>query len=74
MKLKTDKYSIEFPEYRMPSAIHDNYYTVKSRSADPASRRIPIPSYYIRNCCIMTDLKRREAKRSLDRFLDQFFI
>lgn len=74
MKLKTDKYSIEFPEYRMPSAIHDNYYTVKSRSADPIARRISIPSYYIRDCCCFTDIKRREAKRVLDRFLDQFFI
>lgn len=74
MKLKTDKYSIEFPEYRMPSAIHDNYYTVKSRSADPTARRISIPSYYIRDCCVQTSIKRREAKRVLDRFLDQFFI
>lgn len=73
MKLKTTKYIIEFPENNMPSAIHDNYYTVKSCSAVPTSRRIPIPSYYIRDCCIFTDIKRREAKRILDRFLDQFF-
>jgi hypothetical protein len=74
MKLKTTKYIIEFPENNMPSAIHDNYYTVKPCSAVPTSRRISIPSYYIRDCCVFTDIKRREAKRILDRFLDQFFI
>lgn len=74
MKLKTTKYIIEFPENNMPSAIHDNYYTVKSCSTVPTSRRISIPSYYIRDCCVFTDIKRREAKRILDRFLDQFFI
>lgn len=74
MKLKTTKYIIEFPENNIPSAIHDNYYTVKSCSAIPTSRRISIPSYYIRDCCVFTDIKRREAKRILDRFLDQFFI
>lgn len=74
MKLKTTKYIVEFPENNMPSAIHDNYYTVKPCSAVPTSRRISIPSYYIRDCCVFTDIKRREAKRILDRFLDQFFI
>lgn len=74
MKLKTDKYSIEFPENNLPSAIHDNYYTVKSRLANPTSRRISIPSYYIRDCFVFTAIRRREAKRILDRFLDQFFI
>lgn len=74
MKLKTTKYTINFPENNLSSAIHDNYYTVKSRSADPIARRISIPSYYIRDCCVFTDIKRREAKRILDRFLDQFFI
>jgi hypothetical protein len=74
MKLKTTKYIIEFPENNMPSAVHDNYCTVKSCSAVPTSRRIPIPSYYIRDCCVFTNIKRREAKRILDRFLDQFFI
>jgi hypothetical protein len=74
MKLKTTKYSIEFPVSNLPSALHDNYYTVKSRSADPTPRRISIPSYYIRDCCVLTDIKRREAKRILDRFLDQIFI
>ena len=74
MKLKTTKYIVEFPENNMPSAVHDNYYTVKSCSAVPTSRRISVPSYYIRDCCVFTDIKRREAKRILDRFLDQFFI
>lgn len=74
MKLKTTKYIIEFPESNMPSAVHDNYYTVKSISTVPTSRLISIPSYYIRDCCVFTDIKRREAKRILDRFLDQFFI
>lgn len=72
MKLKTDKYSIEFPV--QPNRFqNDNYYTVKARTGSPTSLRISIPHYYIRNCCILTDLKRREAKRVLDRFLDQFF-
>lgn len=74
MKLKTTKYIVEFPASNLPSAIHDNYYTVKSCSTVPTSRRISIPSYYIRDCCVFTDIKRREAKRILDRFLDQFFI
>lgn len=73
MKLKTTKYIIEFPESNMPSAIHDNY-TVKTISANPTVRRISIPSYYIRDCCVFTSIKRREAKRILERFLDQFFI
>lgn len=74
MKLKTTKYIIQFPDDNLPSLQTDNYYTVKSISPSPIVRRIPIPSYYIRDCCCFTDIKRREAKRVLDRFLDQFFI
>ena len=73
MKLKTDKYSIEFPIVQPNRFQNDNYYTVKARTGNPTALRISIPHYYIRNCCILTDLKRREAKRTLDRFLDQFF-
>lgn len=74
MKLKTDKYSIEFPVSNIPSLLHDNYYTVKARTGSPTALRISIPHYYIRDCCVFTDIKRREAKHILDRFLDQFFI
>lgn len=73
MKLKTDKYSIEFPIVQPNRFQNDNYYTAKARTGNQTALRISIPHYYIRNCCILTDLKRREAKRTLDRFLDQFF-